>query len=608
MASRRWESDRADRFAGPMDPRRDPRFELPAADLARERDAPSRGGRRRALLVDLALLLLVLSLLTTLGELGRDVAVSFHPHGDRAGIDLDPARLPAYAVRSSLRMLSGLGLSLLIAIGVGSLTSRSRLAERLILPLVDVLQSVPVLGVLALIVPLCLRLLPGGSGGLELAAIAAIVTGQVWNLIFCYHQALRTIPNELREAAAVYRFSGWQRFTRLELPAAAIPLIWNAMMSFAGGWFFATQSEAISVGSGTRSLPGLGSYVALAIARQRLDCVLWALLTMLVVIVLSDQLLWRPLVAWSGRFRLDNAAGAPIQRSWLLALLQESRLMARLGSLTGDLVSPLGRRLNRWSAPRRGLATTPGNPEQAVWIIDGSLLLTAAVMIGLALSSSWHSLGAQATLQVIGDGVLTLGRALAVVGLSTLVFLPLAVTIGLRPRLAALLQPLILMAASIPANLLFPFLTVLFLWSGLPLWLGSVLLMMLGAQWYVLFNATAGASAIPGDLREMAAVFRLKGGVRWRRLLMPALFGAWVTGAVTACGAAWNASIVAEVVTWGHQRLQTPGLGSTIAAATAHGDRPRLLLSLVVMALFVVTLNRLLWRPLYRLSESRYGA
>ena len=224
------------------------------------------------------------------------------------------------------------------------------------------------------------------------------------------------------------------------------------------------------------------------------------------------------------------------------------------------------------------------------------------------MASSWHTLGGRATLAVIGAGFLTMGRALAVVGLSTLIFLPLAVTIGLRPRLAGVLQPLILMAASIPANLLFPFLTVLFLWSGLPLFLGCVLLMALGAQWYVLFNATAGASAIPSDLREMAAVFRLEGRVRWRRLLLPALFGAWVTGAITASGAAWNASIVAEVVTWGHVRLATPGLGSTIAEATAQGDRPRLMLALVVMSLFVVTLNRLLWRPLYRQAEIRYGA
>jgi NitT/TauT family transport system permease protein len=589
---------------------RDPRFELAVAEAALDREQRDGANRWRLLLIDLALLLLALLLVVSVGHLGSDLTVSFHPTGGTpgGGIDLNPAHLPAYALLSCLRMLLGLVLSVTLAIVVGSLTAHSPLAERLILPVVDVLQSVPVLGVLALVVPLCLRLLPIGQSGLEAAAIVAIVSGQVWNLIFCYHQALRTIPAELREAAAVYRFSGWQRFTRLELPAATIPLIWNAMMSFAGGWFFATQSEAISVGSSSRSLPGLGSYVALAISRQRLDCVAWALLAMLVVIVLSDQLLWRPLVAWSGHFRLDSATAAPSHRSWLLTLLQQSRALAALNALLTAASAPLARWLHQATANRRSAPVAPLAQTRAGWVIDGLLLIAAAVAIAITLSSSWHTLGARATLAVIGAGFLTMGRALAVVGLSTLIFLPLAVTIGLRPRLAAVLQPLILMAASIPANLLFPFLTVLFLWSGLPLFLGCVLLMALGAQWYVLFNATAGASAIPSDLREMAAVFRLEGRVRWRRLLLPALFGAWVTGAITASGAAWNASIVAEVVTWGHVRLSTPGLGSTIAEATAQGDRPRLLLALVVMSLFVVTLNRLLWRPLYRQAEIRYGA
>jgi NitT/TauT family transport system permease protein len=590
-----------------MELRRDHRFDLPAADVAQGRQ--QRGGVRwRYLLVDLALLLLALLLVVGIGGLGSDLAVSFHPHANPVGIDLAPSHLPAYAVLSSLRMLVGLVLSLCIAIGIGTLTAHSPLAERLILPVVDVLQSVPVLGVLALVVPLCLQLLPVGDSGLEAAAIVAIVTGQVWNLIFCYHQSLRTIPAELREAAAIYRFSGWQRFIRLELPAAAIPLIWNAMMSFAGGWFFATQSEAISVGSNSRTLPGLGSYVALAISQQRLDCVAWALLAMLVVIALTDQLLWRPLVAWSGHFRLDSTSSAPSHSSWLLTLLQESRSLAGLGGLLSGLVAPAGRLLNRLTTASRMTPRPAGAQEGAARIIDGLLLISAAVAISVTLSSSWKSLGAEATLAVIGDGFLTMGRALAVVGISTLIFLPLAVTIGLRPRLSAVLQPLILVAASIPANLLFPFFTVVFLWSGVPLYLGCVVLMALGAQWYVLFNATAGAAAIPSDLREMAAVFRLQGRVRWRRLLLPALFGAWVTGAITACGAAWNASIVAELVTWGHHRLVTPGLGSTIAEATAQGDRPRLTLALVVMALFVVALNRLLWRPLYRQSETRYGA
>ncbi len=567
---------------------------------------PARGDPRRAFLVDLALLLLGLGLVVLIASLGSQMAVSFHPSGRLAGLDLSPGRLPYYAARSCLRMFIALAISLALAIAIGSLTARSAVAERLILPLVDVLQSVPVLGFLAVIVPFFVGLFPGSLLGLEAASIFAIVTGQVWNLIFCYHQSLRTIPKELREAASVYGFSGWQRFTRLNLPTSAIPMVWNGMMSFAGGWFFATQSEAISVNNANYTLPGLGSYVASAIAGQRIDCVLWALLTMLALIALTDQLFWRPLVAWSERFRLDASASAQPAESWLLTLLQESGGLRWLGLGLNRLSGPLRRRLNRWSAAPRQPRSRAKRHNDPRWV-DALVLVVGAIALVLVIQRSAQRVGLAEVLAVLGYGLLTLGRVLAVLGASTLIFLPLAVTIGLRPRLASLLQPLILMLASIPANLLFPFFTVLFLVSGTPLWLGCVLLMAMGAQWYVLFNATAGASAIPADLREMAQVFDLKGRQRWRRFLLPALFSSWVTGAVTACGAAWNASIVAELVTWGHQRLETAGLGSYIASATAHGDQPRLLLGLVVMALMVVSFNRLLWRPLYRFAEARYG-
>lgn len=592
----------------PPEPLRDPRFDLPAAEVVRD-SSPGEGGLRlRSILVDLALLLLGFALVMGVGSLGSQMAVSFHPHERMEGLSLDPLRLPYYAARSCLRMFLGLAISLLIGIGVGSLTTRSRVAERLLLPLVDVLQSVPVLGFLAVSVPFFLGLFPGSLLGLEAAAIFAIVTGQVWNLIFCYHQSLRTIPRELREAARVYGLSGWQRLVRLELPASAIPLVWNGMMSFAGGWFFATQSEAISVNNASYTLPGLGSYVATAIARQRLDCVGWALLTMLALIVLTDQLFWRPIVAWSEHFRLDSGAAAGGSSSWFLSLLRESRGLRSLGEWLGGATAPLVRQLNRWTAHRPGRAAQAGAGAGGPRWIDDAVLIAGGIALVVAFDRSIHRVGMGETAQVLGLGLLTFGRAMAVVGISTVLFLPLAATIGLRPRWAALLQPLMLMLASIPANLLFPFFTVLFLVSGFPLWLGCVLLMAMGAQWYVLFNATAGASAIPGDLREMATVFQLGGRLRWQRFLLPAMFSAWITGAVTACGAAWNASIVAELVTWGNHRLEAPGLGSYIADATAHGDQSRLLLGLVVMALFVVGINRLIWRPLYRFAEERYGA
>ncbi len=584
-----------------------PPFPTTQVPLEAQQANPQDSSGGSAALLDLALLLLGLVLVVGIADLGSQMAVSFHPSASQVRVDLHPALLPYYAARSCLRMFMGLGLSLLIAITLGSVTSRSPVAERLILPMVDVLQSVPVLGFLAVSVPFFLRLFPGSLLGLEAAALFAIVTSQVWNLIFCYHQSLNTIPAELREASHVIGLTGWQRLTRLELPASAIPLVWNSMMSFAGGWFFVTQSEAISVNNTDYVLPGLGSYVASAIAQQRLDQVVLALLTMLALIVLIDQLFWRPLVAWSEQFRLDPSPVATPTSSWFLDILSGS---AGLRLLTRWLILAtvgLRRRLNVWTKPplesnsHRGMVFSPE-------VIDRAVLLAGGMALALLLQRCIQQVGIREVLTVVGLGFLTFARAMAVVGISTVLFLPLAATIGLRPRLASLLQPLILMLASLPANLLFPFFTVLFLTTGTPLWLGCVPLMAMGAQWYVLFNSTAGACAIPSDLREMAHVFQLSGWQKWRRFLLPAMFSTWITGAITACGAAWNASIVAELVTWGPQRLRTAGLGSYIADASAQGESSQLLLGLVVMALLVVSTNRLLWRPLYHYGAERYGA
>jgi NitT/TauT family transport system permease protein len=555
--------------------------------------------------LDAALLVLALALVAGIAQLGSQMAVSFHPGSDALpGLNLNPALLPYYAARSSLRMFIGLGISLALCLAIGTLAARNAVAERIIMPIIDVLQSVPVLGFLAITVSFFLHLFQGSLLGLEAASIFAIVTGQVWNLIFSYYQSLRTVPGELNEAARLYRFSGWQRFTRLDLPYGTINLVWNGMMSFAGGWFFATQSEAISVNNSEYTLPGLGSYVATAIAKQRMDCILWALLTMVLVVVLSDQLFWRPLVAWSDRFRMDSSGAGVAPRSWFLELLGRSRGLQQLRRSMGQGCRPLAQMLADLTPPARASAGPAASVPR--WL-DALLLGLASLAVGLAVRVVLLGVGLNETLLVVGYGLLTLGRVLAVVGLSTLVFLPLAVSIGLRPRLSALLQPLILMLASIPANLLFPFFTVAFLATHLPMWLGCVVLMALGSQWYVLFNSTAGASAIPSDLREMGQVFQLRGRQRWDRFLLPAVFSAWVTGAITACGAAWNASIVAEVVTWGNTTLRTAGLGSYIASATAKGDQPRILLGLMVMSLFVVGFNRLLWRPLYRLAERRFS-
>ena len=329
---------------------------------------------------------------------------------------------------------------------------------------------------------------------------------------------------------------------------------------------------------------------------------------MVLVVVISDQLFWRPLVAWSERFRLDSGAAGEPARSWFLELLNRSGGLRWLRTAGAITLQPLTKSLRHVTRAREQHQGTDSHASAAVptWL-DPLLLLLAGAAVVWGLDVILHEVGLAETLEVLGYGLLTLGRVLAVVALSSLVFLPLAVLIGLRPRLSTLLQPLILMLASIPANLLFPFFTLLFLFSGLPMWIGSVILMALGSQWYVLFNTTAGASAIPNDLREMEQVFGLRGKQRWSRYLLPAVFSSWVTGAITASGAAWNASIVAEVVTWGSTTLRTAGLGAYIAEATRSGDGPRILLGLMVMSLFVVGFNRLLWRPLYRIAERRFA-
>ena len=560
-------------------------------------------------ILDLALLVLGLALVAGIASLSRQMAVSFHPEAlTLRSIDLNPLRLPYYAACSSLRMFIGLAISLMLCLVVGTLAARNAIAERVILPLVDILQSVPVLGFLAITVSLFLNLFNGSQLGLEAASIFAIVTGQVWNLIFSYYQSLRTVPADLNEASWLYGFSGWQRFTQLDLPAGTINLVWNGMMSFAGGWFFATQSEAISVNNADYTLPGLGSYVAAAIADQRMDCIIWALIAMILVVVISDQLFWRPLVAWSERFRLDSGAGGESARSWFLDLINRSSGIQKLQQGLSLAFRPIGRRLRRMSkvSPATPRRADPHASNSVPRWLDALLLMLASAALVWALEVIFTEVGARETLEVLGYGILTLGRVLAVVGISTVIFLPLAVSIGLHPRLSTLVQPIILMLASIPANLLFPFFTVLFLALKLPMWIGCVILMALGSQWYVLFNSTAGASAIPNDLRDMDRLFRLKGQQRWRDYLLPAVFSSWVTGAITASGAAWNASIVAEVVTWGPTRLHTAGLGAYIAEATSRGDGARILLGLMVMSLFVVGFNRLLWRPLYRIAERRF--
>ncbi|MFN9547254.1 MAG: ABC transporter permease [Cyanobacteriota bacterium] len=553
---------------------------------------------------DLALILAVFTCLALLARVGAEAMVSFRPPDVSPVVSLDPRQLPDYTLRSTLRMFIALGCSTLFSLLYGSLAAHNRQAEKVLIPLLDILQSVPVLGFLSISVTGFIALFPGSLLGLEAASIFAIFTSQVWNMTFAFYQSLRTVPKELSEAASLYQLSRWQRFSRLELPSAAIPLLWNAMMSFGGGWFFLAASESISVLNQTYTLPGIGSYVTAAVAARDLRALAWAILAMALVILLVDQLFWRPLVTWSDRFRMERSAG-DVPGSWVHDLLRTARLPTLLGEALSPTLDGIDRLLSRLmgqgSAQSRVVA-----PARAAQLLNLAMaLLTGALLVGLL-----HFILATVGLAEVGQafvmGLHTLGRVMVLLTAATLIWTPIGVAIGFRPRLARRLQPLVQFLASFPANFIFPFATLLFIRAHLPIGWGSILLMALGAQWYLLFNAIAGAQTIPSDLREMADAVGLQGLRRWRHLILPGIFPAWVTGGVTASGGAWNASIVAEVVSWGGTTLRADGLGAYIAEATSRGDWPRISLGIGLMSLFVVVVNQLIWRRLHALAEHRF--
>ncbi|MGH8063678.1 MAG: ABC transporter permease [Candidatus Entotheonellia bacterium] len=557
-------------------------------------------------LSDVVVILGALALLALIARVSAGAFVRFAPPDIVPSVDLDPRHLPYYAGRSTLRMFIALGCSLLFTLAYGYVAAKSQRAERVLIPLLDILQSVPVLGFLSITVTGFIALFPGSLLGLEAASIFAIFTSQAWNMTFSFYQSLRTLPRELDEATTLYRLSHWQRFIRLEVPAAMIGLVWNAMMSFGGGWFFAAASEAISVLNQQYTLPGIGSYVATAVEAENFRALGLAIATMAVVIVTIDQCFWRPVVAWADKFRLEQSAAADVPQSWLLDLLRA----ARLPRLLGNALAPLGEAMNRVLArltPMR--PPRPANPRWQQWgdrLYGGVLwvLVAAFLVAGVQFILGEVGLGEVGT--TIALGLATFGRVLILVAVGTLVWTPIGVAIGFHPWLARMLQPVVQFLASFPANFLFPFATLFFIRAGISLNWGGILLMSMGAQWYILFNTIAGAMSIPTDLREMAANMGVRGWRLWRTLIIPGIFSAWVTGGITASGGAWNASIVAEVVSWGPTTLSATGLGAYITRATGTGDWPRIALGVGMMSVFVVGLNRTLWRRLYRLAETRF--
>lgn len=554
---------------------------------------------------------LLLVLVWMIGSLGRDMGTAFSPE-NVPQVDLDVWKLPYYAARSTLRMFIAYGFSFLFTLIVGYLAVHSQRARVVIIPAIDILQSVPVLGFLSVTITGFMALFPRSLLGVEMASLFAIFTGQVWNMTLGFYYALMSIPKDMKDVGSVFGMNAWQRFKTYELPSSAISLVWNSMMSFGGGWFFVVQSEAIQVLNQDIMLPGIGSYMAKAIAEKNSQASLYALITMILIVVITDQFVWRPIVVWSQKFRVELTDANQASGSWFLDFLKRSEfvrenfqklaqfIMNLVDRLFDRVVDSFEKEVVRKPKGQRLIGVLTNFVVIAFFLLAThySILLVRKINTGLTLDQ---------VKQIIYLGFLTMLRVFTMVILATLVWTPIGVWIGFRPRVAAIAQPVALIASSFPMNMTIPFVVGFFVAYNVSMnWVGSVVLLALGTQWYILFNVIAGASAIPTDMRESARMFGLKGWKLWTKLLIPSIFPYWVTGACTAAGGAWNASIVAELVPWGNQVLKANGLGSFISEVTKSGDWPAIFCSILVMSSFVVLINRFVWRYLYRVSEQKF--
>jgi NitT/TauT family transport system permease protein len=532
-------------------------------------------------------------------QVGRNWLGPFVPHVE---ISRSLGALPVYAGYSLLRIALAYVLSLLFAVTYGYIAAYRPRAERFMIPLLDVLQSIPVLSFLPGVMLAMAALFPGRQVGVEMGAVLLIFTGQVWNMAFSFYASLKSIPREMREAATIYRFNWWQRFLQIELPFATIGLVWNSMMSVAGAWFFLMACEQF----GDFRLPGLGSYLQAAADSGDTRSIVFGIVTMVAVIVAIDQFVWRPVIAWAEKFKMEQVESASVPTSWVLDFLRRSRGIALFRKRA---VRPLREQMIHYFAPQPHVrAESAGENKTVLWLwrIVGVLVLGAiaysvarVVMILTGLHGS--------EFRQIGIGLAaTFLRVNLTLVLGALWTIPVGVAIGFNPRLARIAQPLAQIAASVPATAVFPVVLLVLIRLGGGLGVGSIVLLLLGTQWYILFNVIAGAIAIPTDLKEAANVFGIRGWERWRTLILPGIFPFLVTGMITASGGAWNASIVAEYFHFKGQVYSTIGIGAMISASTDAKNFNLLLASTIALAAVVVTTNRLLWRRLYRLAETRF--
>ncbi|MFY9691507.1 MAG: ABC transporter permease subunit [Candidatus Acidiferrales bacterium] len=555
-----------------------------------------------SLLQDLPIVLAGLALFYAL------LAMTHHwmsPVSDHAEISLSPSALPKYAMFSFLRIALAYFISLVFSVVYGYIAAYNAKAERFMIPLLDTLQSIPVLSFLPGVMLAMVALFPTRELGLELGSILLIFTGQVWNMAFSFYSSLKSIPRELQEVARIYRWSWWQRFTQLELPYSTIGLIWNSMMSVAGGWFFLIACEMFVLGNRDLRLPGLGSYLQTAANAGDTHAILWGLGVMIGIIVLIDQLIWRPLIAWAEKFKFEQVEAIAAPHSPILDLLKRSRVLPLVAAAT---IRPARERFALYLARKHQAVTGRPPSKFATWT---ARVILAAALLGIAYAFARMSMllvsltGPELHGIFLGAGA-TFLRVELTLALAALWTVPAGMMIGLHPKLSAIAQPLAQIAASVPATALFPIILLLLIRIGGGLGVGSIVLLLLGTQWYLLFNVIAGAIAIPTDLKEVTSVFRFGRWERWRELLLPAIFPYLITGFVTASGGAWNASIIAEYFHFQGKTFSTVGLGAVISSATDAGNFRVLLAATIVMAAMVVTINRLLWRRLYTLAATRY--
>jgi len=519
-------------------------------------------------------------------------------------ISLEPSALPWYAILSILRMGAAYVLSLVFGLFYGWIAAHNLRAQKIMLPLLDILQSIPILSFLPVVLLSLTAILPQGIA-IELGAVILIFTSQAWNLIFAWYQSLITIPEELKEASATFRFNSWMKFKTMALPFAANNLIWNSIMSWAGGWFFLMAAEIFTVGNRDFRLPGLGAYLQAAANRGDIRAIALGIGTLVLVIILFDQLLWRPLLAWADRFKIEMVSNEDAPTSWFYDLMVSSRLVSVISQ---RVRRPLTERLDNLSLRRFPLRPTVIRQAGRNWVsVIIGVIVVAMIAYGLYLAASLLATLTLSNWLDIGTGLLaTLFHVAAALAITMLWTIPVGVLIGTSQRWAKILQPIVQILASIPATAIFPVIVLALVKLSGGMTVAAIVLMLMGTQWYVLFNVIAGTNAIPQDIKYTTTLLQLKGWQRWRTLILPSLFPYLITGAITASGGAWNASIVAEYVVFNGQILQTSGIGAVIARATAEGNFALLLGGTLTMIVTVVCINRFIWRRLYRLAEEKY--